>query len=156
MQVQLYSFFNLGTRWVGWLTLHPGRFTPGKETRFPLCTRLGVPQGRSRPVRKNLTPHRDSSVSIVTRYVLEDPRIESRWRRDFLLPSTPALWPTEPRTFGTGSLFPEVKRPRRGVNRPSTSSAQVKERVEIYLYSPSESSWPVVRRTLPLPFYHLL
>jgi hypothetical protein len=31
------------------------------------------------------------------------------------------------------------------------SSARVKERVELYLYSPSGPSWPVIGRTLPLP-----
>jgi hypothetical protein len=33
---------------------------------------------------------------------------------------------------------------------PPPSSAEVKERVELYLYSPSGPSWPVLRRTLPL------
>jgi len=33
---------------------------------------------------------------------------------------------------------------------PTTSSARVKERVEIYLYSPSGTSWPVLGRNLPL------
>jgi hypothetical protein len=37
--------------------------------------------------------------------------------------------------MGTGS-FPGVKWPERGVDHPS-SSAEVKERVELYLYSPS-------------------
>ena len=27
----LYSFFNLGARWGGWLTPRPGRFTPAKD-----------------------------------------------------------------------------------------------------------------------------
>jgi len=31
VEVQLYSFFNLGVRWGGWSTLCPGRFTPGKD-----------------------------------------------------------------------------------------------------------------------------
>jgi len=30
--------------------------------------------------------------------------------------------------------FPEVKRPGRGVDHPPTSSAEIKERVELYLY----------------------
>jgi len=29
VEVQLYSYFNLGTRLGGWLTSRPGRFTPG-------------------------------------------------------------------------------------------------------------------------------
>jgi hypothetical protein len=33
---------------------------------------------------------------------------------------------------------------------PPLSSAEVKERVELYLYSPSGPSWPVLGRTLPL------
>jgi hypothetical protein len=52
--------------------------------------------------------------------------------------------------MGTGS-FPGVKRPGRGVDHPPTSSAEVKERVELYLYSPSGPSWPVLGRTLILP-----
>ena len=47
--------------------------------------------------------------------------------------------------------FPGVKRPGRGVDHPPLSSAEVKERVELYLYSPSGSSWSVPGRNLPLP-----
>ena len=36
----------------GWLTPRPGRFTPGKDTRYPLYRRMGGPQGRSGRVRK--------------------------------------------------------------------------------------------------------
>jgi hypothetical protein len=39
-------------------------------------------------------------------------------------------------TMGTES-FPGVTRPGRGVDHPPPSSAEVKERVELYLYSPS-------------------
>jgi hypothetical protein len=53
--------------------------------------------------------------------------------------------------MGTGS-FPGVKRPGRGVDHPPQSSAEVKERVELYLYSTSGTSWPDLGRTLPLPF----
>jgi hypothetical protein len=35
--------------------------------------------------------------------------------------------------------------------RTTRSSAEVKERVELYLYSHSGLSWPVLGRTLPLP-----
>jgi len=45
VELHLYSFFNLGARWGGWP--RPGRFTPGKETRYPLHRRLGGPQVRS-------------------------------------------------------------------------------------------------------------
>jgi len=36
---------------------------------------------------------RDSSVGIATRYELDGPGIESRWRREFSHPSRPALGP---------------------------------------------------------------
>ena len=41
------------------------------------------------------TVGRDSSVGIATRYGLDGPGIESRWRQDFPHPSTPALGPTQ-------------------------------------------------------------
>jgi hypothetical protein len=47
-------------------------------------------------------------------------------------------------TMGTGS-FPEVKRPGRGVYHPLPSSAEVKERIELYLYCTTGTSW-LVRR----------
>ena len=39
----------------------------------------------------------------------------------------------------------------RGADHPPSSSAEVKERVELYLYSPSGPSWPVLGKSLPLP-----
>ena len=55
-EVQLYSFFNLGARWGGWLTLRIGQFNSGKKTRFLLYRTLGRPQGRSGRVRKISSP----------------------------------------------------------------------------------------------------
>ena len=46
-------------------------------------------------------------------------------------------------TMGTGS-FPGVKRPGRGADHPLPSSAEVEGRVELYIYSLSGSSWPVL------------
>jgi len=51
--------------------------------------------------------------------------------------------------MATGS-YHRVKRPVRGVDHPRTSSAKVKGRVELYLYSTSGLSWPV--RWWPLPY----
>ena len=74
---------------------------------------------------------RVSSVVIATRYGLDGPWIESRWRRDFPHPPRPGLGPTQPPIMGTGS-FPGVKRPGRGVDHPPHLAL----------------SWPVIGRTL--------
>jgi len=46
-------------------------------------------------------------------------------------------------TMGTGS-FLGIKRPEHGVDLPSPSITEAKERVELYLYSTSGPSWPVI------------
>ena len=86
---------------------------------------------------------RDSSVGIATRYGLDGPGIESRWGARFSVPvqTNPGAHPASYR-MGTGS-FLGVKRPGHGNDYPPPSSDEVKERVELYLYSPSGPSWPV-------------
>jgi hypothetical protein len=93
----------------------------------------------------------DISVGIATRYGLDGPGIESRWEaRDSAPVQTSPGANTASYTMGTGS-FPGVKRPGRGVDHPPPSSAEVQERVELYLYSHSGPPWPVLGRILPLP-----
>jgi len=53
-------------------------------------------------------------------------------------------------TMGTGSLT-GVNQLRRGDDYPTPHSTEVKERVELYLYSLSGPSWPILGRDLPLP-----
>ena len=60
---------------------------------------------------------------------------------------TTVITTTTTTTLGTGS-FPGVKWPGRGVDHPPPYSAEVKERVELYLYSPYGPSWPVLGRIL--------
>ena len=87
----------------------------------------------------------DSSVGIATRYELEGPGIESRLggaRFSLRVQTDPGAHPAS-YTIGTGS-FPGVKRPGRGVDHPPPSCAEVKERVRLYLYSPSGPSWPAI------------
>jgi len=46
-------------------------------------------------------------------------------------------------------LFRGEKRRGRGVDKPPPSSAEVKERVELYLYYPTGPLWPVLGETIP-------
>jgi hypothetical protein len=87
---------------------------------------------------------RDSSVGIATCYGLDILGIESRWGRDFPHPSRLALGPTQPPIWWVLGLSGGVKCPGRGFDHPPLSSVEVKERVELYFYSPSGPSWPVI------------
>jgi hypothetical protein len=86
----------------------------------------------------------DISVGTATRYGRDGPGIETRWGRDFS-----ARVQTGPGahvasyTIRTGS-FPGVKRLGCGTDHPHPTIAEVKERVELYIFSPSGSSWPVL------------
>jgi hypothetical protein len=54
-----YNLYNPGTRWRWVVKLIPQGFSPGKETRYPLNSKLGEPQiryGRFR--QENRTPNR--------------------------------------------------------------------------------------------------
>jgi len=79
---------------------------------------------------------RDSSVGITTRYGLDGPGIESRWGARFSAPvqtghvNHPASY-----TMGTRS-FPWIERSGHGVDQPPPVSAEVKERAQLYFYSP--------------------
>jgi len=92
---------------------------------------------------------RDSSVGIATRYRLHGHCIESRWGWDFPHLSRPtALGPTQPPVQCVPGLFPGHK--AAGAWRwPSTPLyPEVKERVKLYLYSPSGPSWKVIGWTI--------
>jgi hypothetical protein len=81
---------------------------------------------------------RVSSVGIATRYRQNGPGIESRWRRDFPRPSIPALGPTQPPTQWAPLHFSGGKAAVAWLRLPTPSSAGVKERVELNIYSLSE------------------
>jgi hypothetical protein len=90
----------------------------------------------------------DSSVCIATRYEMDVPGIESRWGWDFPYLSRTALGPIQPPIQWVPSLS---RGKAAGAWRwpPIPYSAEVKEGVGTYLYSPSGPSWPVLGWTLP-------
>jgi hypothetical protein len=92
---------------------------------------------------------RDNSVGVATRYGLNGRGIESRWKRDFPYSSTAALGPTQPSIQWVPGLS-RGKASGSWLWPPTPSSAEVKERVELYLYSTSRPSWPVLGWSLPL------
>jgi hypothetical protein len=60
---------------------------------------------------------------------------------------------THPASYTKGNeSLPGVKRPGRGVDHLQPFSAEVKERLKLYLYCISGPLWPVVERILPLHF----
>jgi hypothetical protein len=94
--------------------------------------------------------NRDSSVGIVTRYGMYGPGIKSRWELRFSAPFWVALGPTKPPIKWVPGLSRGVKRPGRCVDHPPHLVPRFKERVVLYLNSPSGPSWPVQRCTLLL------
>jgi hypothetical protein len=131
--------------------LHNGSI-PRRDKRFSLLRNVQTGSGAdpaSFSRYKGLFTALHSSVDTATRYWLNGPGIETRW----------GIFRTGPdRPWGLLSLlyngyrvsFPGVKRPGRGVNHALPSSAEVKERIDLYRYSPSGPSWPILGRTLTL------
>jgi hypothetical protein len=91
---------------------------------------------------------RKNQNGIATRYGMDGPGIEFQWVEISCIRQDPPWGPPSLLYNGYRVSFPGVKRSGRGVNHPTPSSAEVKERVELYLYSPSGPSWPVLKRTL--------
>jgi hypothetical protein len=85
-----------------------------------------------------------SVVGIATLFGLDGQRIESRLERDFPHPSRPAVGSTQPPIQWVPGLSRGVMRPWRVVVHLPSCNAEVKERVELYLYSHSGPSWPVL------------
>jgi hypothetical protein len=89
------------------------------------------------------------AVCIETHSGLDDPGIKSWRRRNFLQPSRPALGPAKPPVIWVPGLFPRSESAEVWLWPTDPSSSEVKQRLELDLYSPSEYSWPVLGRYLP-------
>jgi hypothetical protein len=86
----------------------------------------------------------DSSFGKANCYGLDGSGIESKWGWDFLHP--PSLLYTGYWAFPGGKAAGSWRWP------PTPYRADVKERVELYLYSPSRPSRPLIGWTLPCTF----
>jgi hypothetical protein len=77
--------------------------------------------------------------------VSEKPTPTIEYRRNEIFRTRPDRQWSSPRLLHDGYRVscPGVKRPGRGVNHPTLPSAEVKERVELHLYSPFGHSWVV-------------
>ena len=84
---------------------------------------------------------------LLGHYGLDGPRIESRRKRDFPHLSRPVLEQTQPPVHWVGGLFPGGKAVGAWRWPPTPSSAEVKERAQLYLYFYHR---PVLGWTLPL------
>ena len=98
---------------------------------------------------------RDSSVGIATCYGLDGPGIEYRYWRDFTHLSRHALGHTQHPIKWVPGLSRGVKAAGAWCWPPTPSSAEVKERVDLHIYSPFGFSWPVLGWNLPLPLLYL-
>lgn len=74
-----HSFLNSDLGGCGWLTSHPGRFTSGEKTGYPLNRKLGGPYGRSGQSwrRENifLSHYSDAGPPITWRVTIPTPHI---------------------------------------------------------------------------------
>ena len=95
-----------------------------------------------------------SAIDVTIGYKLDGPGIESRYGRDFLHPSRPALGPTQSpvgyRVFAGCKATGACRWP------PTPSSTEVQGRIELYLSSPSEPSCSVLGRNSPFTQDHIL
>jgi hypothetical protein len=99
------------------------------------------------------TQGRYRSVSIVTcmlRAECPGARIPVGARLSAPIQTSPGA-DLAPYTMSTGP-FKGVKWPGHGIDHPPLSTAEVEERVEVYLYSPSGPLRPVLGSTLPFTF----
>jgi hypothetical protein len=87
---------------------------------------------------------------------LDGPGIKSRWGDDIFRTRLDRSWGS-PNLLAMGTAsFQGVMRPERSVDHPPPSNAEVKERVELYLYSHSGPSWLVPGWNLALPLPEIL
>ena len=84
-------------------------------------------------------------ATSATWYGLDGPGFESRRERDFFRTRPDRPWSPHSLLQNWFRVsFPGIKQPGRGDDHPLPSTPEVQERVQLYVYSPSGSSWPVL------------
>jgi hypothetical protein len=125
--------------WQHTMSLYTMQWCGSTLCRYTLCSGVAVYYvGRFHPfiVHISYTGGPGSVVGIATGYRLDGRRIESRWRRDFPHLSRTALKPTQPPVKWLPGVSRGKVRPGRDADPSHPSSAEVKDKVELYLYSP--------------------
>ena len=90
------------------------------------------------------TVGRDSVFVIAACYELDGPGFDSRWGKFFRTHPGRPYGPPNLLYNGYCVSFLGVKRPGRSVDYQTPSGVEVKERVQLYIYSPSVPSCPAV------------
>ena len=110
------------------------QYTSNHEREFSCFSSLTLGKGQESTF---IWVDRDNAVGIATRYVLESPGIKFRWGREFAQSSKSDLKPTQPPVKWALGLFPGLKRSGRGVDYSPSTRAEVQERADLYISSPS-------------------
>jgi len=95
---------------------------------------------------------RNSPVDITTRYGLDGLQIESRWWARYFRTRPDRLWGPPSLLYNRYQVFLGGKAAGTWHWSPTSSSAEAKERVDLYLYSPSGFSWSVIGWNLTFNF----
>jgi hypothetical protein len=112
------------------------------QGKLGACLRHAEPRGGGTICRYASAVGQDSSVGIATCYRLDGPGFESHWGVRYYAPIQTGPG-AHPASYTLG-LYWGAQRPGRSADHPPPSSDEVKERVELYMYSPSGASWPVI------------
>ena len=83
-------------------------------------------------------------VGTATRYRLDGLAIQSWWGQHFLHLSRLALGPTHPPIQQVPGLFARRKVAGPWRSPPTPPTTELKERVQLYHYSPSGPTWPLI------------
>jgi hypothetical protein len=123
-------------------SMHVSELTADKlmDRRQYLALRFDWFVVHSKTNLSSLSPFEDQSDLLQAGWSLN--RIPVGTRTSLPIQFDPGAHPAS-YTMGTG-LFPGLKRPERAINHPPPFSAEVKEIVDLYLYSSSVPSWQVI------------